>query len=206
MLIKKTFNWTEIGDICNLWRLYDDIDDSWQSVLSIINYWGTNQDMLIPAAKPGAWNDPDMLIVGDYSLSEGEAQVQFALWAIFAAPLYISADVRTMADQYRAILLNKEIIAVNQDPLGKQGRRLSNTNGHQVWYRKISNGAVAVALLNTNTDGIHAQLSVDFSAIGMPASAAVRDLYQQKDLGTFKGSFSTFVNPHGVAMVKITSS
>eukprot|EP01121_Diplochlamys_sp_Union-15-3_P002071 TRINITY_DN1179_c0_g1_i1.p1 TRINITY_DN1179_c0_g1~~TRINITY_DN1179_c0_g1_i1.p1 ORF type:complete len:405 (+),score=55.48 TRINITY_DN1179_c0_g1_i1:37-1251(+) len=203
----NTFNWTLIGEICNLWRLYDDVQDSWDSIIGIINYWAAKQNTLIPAAGPGHWNDPDMLIIGDFSLSVEESKVQFALWAIFAAPLYISADIRTMPSVFMDILLNREVIAVNQDPLGKQGRQVSNANGLQIWYRDLVDGAKAVALLNTRTDGVPYKITVEFSQIGITTgSVNVRDLFLKKDLGTFSRQFTAEVNPHGVVLVKLTTN
>lgn len=157
----KTFNWAKIIQICNLWRLYDDIQDSWDSMFHIAKFWGDQQNMLVPNAGPGHWNDPDQLIIGDFSLSVGEAQVQFALWAILAAPLYISTDLRTIDPKFKEILLNKEIIAVNQDPLGVQGTVITGTStSKQVWKKPLSNGDVAVALVYSGEDGTPTSVSV----------------------------------------------
>lgn len=91
---------------------------------SIIDYYGNNQDSIVPNAGPGHWNDPDMLIIGNFGLSYEQSKTQMALWAILAAPLLMSVDLRTIRPEYKAILQNKKIIAVDQDPLGIQGRRI----------------------------------------------------------------------------------
>lgn len=91
---------------------------------SIIDYYGNNQDTIVPNAGPGHWNDPDMLIIGNFGLSYEQSKTQMALWAILAAPLLMSVDLRTIRPEYKAILQNKKIIAVDQDPLGIQGRRI----------------------------------------------------------------------------------
>lgn len=117
-------NYAAIGEACNLWRNFDDIDDSWDSVLTIMDYYGDNQDDLIPFAGPGKWNDPDMLIIGNFGLSYEQSKAQMAIWATLASPLLMSNDLRSIRPEYKAILLNKEVIAVNQDPLGVQGRRV----------------------------------------------------------------------------------
>lgn len=117
-------NYSLIIENCNLWRNFDDIQDSWASVESIIDYYGNNQDVIVPNAGPGHWNDPDMLIIGNFGLSYEQSKTQMALWAILAAPLLMSVDLRTIRPEYKAILQNKKIIAVDQDPLGIQGRRI----------------------------------------------------------------------------------
>ncbi|XP_039301324.1 alpha-N-acetylgalactosaminidase-like, partial [Nilaparvata lugens] len=117
-------NFTKIIENCNLWRNFDDIQDSWASLESIIDYYGNNQDNIIPNAGPGHWNDPDMLIIGNFGLSYEQSKVQMAMWAILAAPLLMSVDLRSIRPEYKAILQNKKIIAVDQDPLGIQGRRI----------------------------------------------------------------------------------
>jgi len=202
-------NWPLIQRSCNYWRLFDDIQDSWDSVSSIIEFWGANQDTLIANAGPGHWNDPDMLIVGDFSLSYEESKTQFALWAIFAAPLFMSNDLRTLSSKAREILLNTEIIAVNQDPLGQQGRRIYNNNGLQVWYRVLYDGSFAVVLYNSNTDGIPHRITANFDSmqLGPPSglSYKVRDLYLHKDMGTFVSTYTASVPVHGVVMLKVTA-
>jgi len=195
-----------IAKYCNIWRNYNDIQDSWSSVINIINHYGEIQDTLIAAAGPGHFNDPDMLIIGDFSLTEDQSKAQFAIWAILAAPLLMSNDLRKMQPWQKEILLNREIIAVSQDKLGKMGRRFAMTNSSQIWARTISNEAVAVVLFNTGSTS-PLSLSFKFEQVGFPyTEAVVRDLYQKKDLGTFSGGFEAIVNPTGVVMVKLTPS
>ncbi|KAG7235475.1 hypothetical protein INR49_002610 [Caranx melampygus] len=122
--LPPSVNYTLLGEICHLWRNYDDIQDSWDSVQGIIDWFSNNQDDLQPAAGPGRWNDPDMLIIGNFGLSVDQARSQMALWAIMASPLIMSNDLRNLDNSARAILQNKVAIAINQDPLGIQGRRL----------------------------------------------------------------------------------
>ena len=106
-----------------MWRNYNDIDDSWNSVEAIIDYYGDNQDSIVVHTGPGHWNDPDMLIIGNFGLSYEQSKAQMAIWAILAAPLLMSVDLRHIDEKYKAILQNEKIIAVDQDPLGIQGRR-----------------------------------------------------------------------------------
>merc|ERR1711962_1968990 len=131
-------NWDLIIEHCNLWRNWYDIQDSWNSIKSIITYFGDNQDELIPIAGPGHWNDPDMLVIGNFGLSFEQSRTQMAIWAILAAPLIMSNDLRKMAPEHKAILQNKDIIAVNQDKLGIQGRRILQQNNIDYWIRPIT--------------------------------------------------------------------
>lgn len=126
-------NYTAIAQSCNLWRNFDDIQDSWASVESIIDYYGNNQDVIVPIAGPGHWNDPDMLIIGNFGLSYEQSKTQMAIWAILAAPLLMSVDLRTIRPEYKAILQNKKIIAVDQDPLGIQGRRIYKVSDIKIY-------------------------------------------------------------------------
>nr|XP_020478003.1 alpha-N-acetylgalactosaminidase-like [Monopterus albus] len=146
-------NYTLLGDICHLWRNYDDIQDSWDSVQGIIDWFSNNQDHLQPAAGPGRWNDPDMLIIGNFGLSVDQAHSQMALWAIMAAPLIMSNDLRNLDNRARAILQNKVVIAINQDPLGIQGRRLlQERNRIEVYWRPLSQSASTLVFLSRRTD------------------------------------------------------
>ncbi|XP_048245233.1 alpha-galactosidase A-like [Haliotis rufescens] len=110
---------------CNTWRNFFDIQDSWRNVLEVIIYYGIDLGNFSGVAGPGGFNDPDQLIIGDFSLSYDQEKVQFGMWAMFAAPLYISADLRTMRPQAKSILQNRGVIAINQDPLGQQAKLLT---------------------------------------------------------------------------------
>lgn len=138
---------------CNLWRNYDDINDSWSSVRSIVNFFARNSsgDTMVSASGPGHWNDPDMLLTGNPGLSISEQRAQFALWAILAAPLYISSDLRTISEESLEILKNTEVIAVNQDPLGKQGYVISESGSCRTWVRPLSGERFAILFENKST-------------------------------------------------------
>ncbi|XP_045582354.2 alpha-N-acetylgalactosaminidase [Procambarus clarkii] len=206
-----TPNWSAIIDTCNLWRNFDDIEDSWDSVTSIINYYGDNQDDIAPHAGPGHWNDPDMLIIGDFALNLEESKAQMALWAILASPLIMSVDLRALQPQYRAILQNQELIAVNQDELGIQGTRVQKENGIEVWTRPITpvnedNHSFAVAVLNQNSDGSPAQVTLNGTSLGLTFAAGyeVWDLFTDVQYGTVlpDDDLTLSVNPSGVVITK----
>ncbi|XP_051877216.1 alpha-N-acetylgalactosaminidase-like [Pristis pectinata] len=142
-------NYTLIGELCNLWRNYDDINDSWSKVLAIINWFGDHQEDLQPAAGPGRWNDPDMLIVGNFGLNQDQSKAQLAIWAILAAPFFMSNDLRTISADAKSLLQNKLLIHIDQDKLGQQGVRIKKDEDFQLWKRKLSHGQFALAYLNT---------------------------------------------------------
>nr|CAD7460495.1 unnamed protein product [Timema tahoe] len=121
---KEEVDYEAISKTCNLWRNYGDIQDSWSSVANIMDWFALNQDRIAPYAGPGHWNDPDMLIIGDYGLSYEQSKTQMAVWAILAAPLLLSTDIAAVKKPYKEILQNTDILAVNQDPLGIQGKRV----------------------------------------------------------------------------------
>lgn len=157
-------------------------------------------------AGPGHWNDPDMLEVGNRGLSNTEAASHFSMWAIMAAPLIAGNDIRNMPNEIRDILINKEVIAVNQDPAGFQGKRIVDNGDLEVWMKPLctrEGHEKAVALFNRS--GNTAQISVSFSDIGISGTATVRNLWTHTDLGEFNGSYSTDVPSHGVVMLKIVA-
>lgn len=204
----STKPWLWAKDVGNLWRTTGDIIDKWDGhekwgglgVVQIIDL----MDGLQVYAGPGHWNDPDMLEVGNGGMSDAEYRAHFSMWAIFAAPLMAGNDIRNMNAATREILTNREVIAVNQDPLGRAGERVSKNGDVEVWSRQLADGGRAVALLNRGAAG--KTISVSFPAIGYPEhfSANVRDLWAHKDLEKTTGSFSASVPSHGVVMVKIT--
>nr|XP_039259385.1 alpha-N-acetylgalactosaminidase-like [Styela clava] len=197
-----------LGEICNLWRNYGDIQDSFESVMTIINWWGDNQDVLIPAAGPGMWNDPDMLIGGDFSLSYDEARLQFGMWAIIAAPLFISVDLRTMDPKFRSILQNEQVISVNQDPLGIQGRRVKmDKTNVQLWVRPLVGEEQAIAIFSTRTDGVPYEYYFTLSDLGIQKPASeylmtdILDGTEQKVV-EYTDTLSADVNPNGIRMFR----
>jgi alpha-galactosidase len=156
-------------------------------------------------ASPGAWNDPDMLEVGNGGMSDTEDRTHFSMWAMLSAPLIAGNDLTSMSAATLATLTNSEVIAVDQDPLGKQAMLISdNGSGLQVWSKQVTGGTV-VALLNRSAAS--AIISVDWSQIGVDPSesVAIRDLWAAQDLGSATGSFSATVPSHGVTMLKLNS-
>jgi alpha-galactosidase len=191
----------------NLWRTTGDIQDKWD----VKRDWGGNgvveildlQDGIEQASGPGHWNDPDMLEVGNGGMTSTEYRAHFSLWCLMAAPLMAGNDIRSMTDEIRAILTNKEAIAVDQDPLGYQGRRVKRDGKLEVWSKQMADGSRTVALLNRGD--AEAEIGVAWTDIGYPnaLTAAVRDLWAHQDLGTLQGGFSAKVPSHGVVLIAV---
>ncbi len=181
----------------NLWRTTFDIRDTWQSMSGI----GFRQNGLEKYAGPGHWNDPDMLEVGNGGMTATEYRTHFTLWAMLAAPLLAGNDVRSMSEETRSILLNREVIAVNQDKLGRQGARVVQDGSVEVWTRQLS-GAMAVAVFNRGENP--AAIKLDWRQIGAGPNPKIRDLWAGKDLPRRRGGHTVDVPPHGVVLLRVT--
>ena len=153
-------NYKLIAQYCNLWRNYDDIDDTFDSVYSITEWYASQQETLASVHAPGSFNDPDMLIIGNFGLSYGQSKAQMALWSILAAPLIMSVDLRTIKPEYSDILKNKNLIAINQDKLGIMGKRITKLNSVEVWSKQLSKDIVAFVFLNKEPYGTPTHLRV----------------------------------------------
>ncbi len=182
----------------NLWRTTGDIRDTYESMSKN----GFSQDALASYAGPGHWNDPDMLEVGNGGMSRDEYETHFSLWSILAAPLLAGNDVRDLTPEIREILLNKEVIAVDQDALGKQGTRVAQSGDTEVWAKPLQDGSYAVGLFNRSEK--EQTVSVAWTDIRLGGPQLVRDLWAHKDIGKLEHGFSPIVPAHGVVMVKVS--
>ncbi|MEU1495776.1 NPCBM/NEW2 domain-containing protein [Streptomyces sp. NPDC005776] len=192
--------WEWAGELGNLWRTTGDINDSWGSMLSIMK-----QNLpLAPAAGPGHWNDPDMLEVGNGGMTDTEYRTHFSMWAVMAAPLLIGSDLRTATPETYRILSNHEVIAVDQDPLGKQGVVLSSDGGRWVVAKEMRDGSRAVALFNET--GSAQRISTTAAAAGLARADAytVRDLWAHTTRNT-AGGLSATVPAHGTVMLRVAA-
>jgi alpha-galactosidase len=203
----STKPWLWAGSIGNMWRSTGDIQDCWDCKKT----WGGNgvvqildlMDGIESYAGPGHWNDPDMLEVGNGGMTTTENRAHFSMWALFSAPLLAGNDIEHMSPDTKEILLNKEVIAIDQDTLGRQGRRVKKDGDLEIWSKQLADGGRAVALLNRGAAA--AKISVAWTDIGYPdsLSASVRDLWAKKDVGRKSGGYSAEVPSHGVVMVKV---
>jgi alpha-galactosidase len=181
----------------NLWRTTGDISDNWESMIGIF----AKQEGLEAWAKPGHWNDPDMLEVGNGGMRDTEYRTHFALWCILGAPLLAGNDLRDANRASLDLLENPEVIAIDQDSLGRQGRLISQNKGSVVWARQLADGGQAVALVNEGDKP--AKLVVSWSALGLSGSPSVRDLWTHTDRGHVPDGFSSDVPSHGVVLIKV---
>ena len=187
----------------NLWRTTGDIQDNWNSMLSNLD----SSSQHASSAGPGAWNDPDMLEVGNGGMTATEDQAHFALWAEMAAPLISGNDPSAMSSATQTILTNSDVIAVDQDAAGMQGTVVSdNGSGLQVWSKKL-NGSGLRSVVLFNRSGSAANITANWTNLGLAAgSASVRDLLTHTNLGAFNNSYTASVPSHGVVMLKITGT
>ena len=191
----------------NSWRTTGDITDTWESMNGI----GFQQVGHSKFASPGHWNDPDMLVIGkvgwgprlrDSRLTPNEQYVHITLWTLLASPLLLGNDLTQMDDFELNLVTNDEVLAVHQDPLGKPADRVSKKDELEVWSRPLADGSLAVGLFNR--DEMDMKVSVAWGELGVHGKQKVRDLWRQKDLGTFDNEFSSVVPRHGTVFVRIT--
>ncbi len=195
----------------NSWRTTDDINTSYTSMAEI----GFGQNGLQRFAGPGHWNDPDMLEIGNtmsfpgrrghhftMGLNDEEGRTQMSLWCMLAAPLLAGNDLTAMSPETLAILTNRDVIAVDQDPKGIEAHRISQEGPLEVWVKQLSGGSQAVGLFNRGEGP--GRMSVRFEDLGISGPVKVRDLWAHKNLGTLQGSYSAEVPRHGVVMIKVT--
>ncbi|MGC2545688.1 MAG: glycoside hydrolase family 27 protein, partial [Silvibacterium sp.] len=184
----------------NLWRTTGDIHDNWKSVSTN----GFGQSSLAPYAGPGHWNDPDMLEVGNGHLSSDEDRSHMSLWSLLAAPLIAGNDIRSMTPATKDILLNKEVIAVDQDPLGKEAAKLSVNGDLETWTRPLADGSVAVGVFNLGSVASSATIKVSDLKLG--GNVKARNLWTHEDLSPKEGRFTASVPAHGVFMLRVSTA
>ncbi|WP_199812424.1 NPCBM/NEW2 domain-containing protein [Streptomyces sp. NRRL S-337] len=192
--------WEWASDVGHLWRTTGDISDSWSSMLAI-----ARQNLpLAPYAGPGHWNDPDMLEVGNGGMTDTEYRSHFSLWSMMAAPLLIGSDLRKAGPETFEILANKDVIALDQDALGKQATVLASESGRWTLVKQLAGGERAVALFN-ETDRPQ-RIATTARALGLPQAAGyrLRDLWQHRDTHT-TGAIAATVPAHGTTVYRVAA-
>jgi alpha-galactosidase len=191
--------WTWGQSVGNSWRTTGDISDSYSKMVSIFQ----KNLPLAEFAKPGAWNDPDMLEVGNGGMTPAEYRSHFSLWSIMAAPLLIGSDLRKVSTENYATLLNKDVIAIDQDTLGVQGKQVSLSGNKYVISKTLSNGDYAVALFNNNSSA--QTISTTASAIGIGSSSSynLKDLWSKSTRST-TGTISVSVPAHETVIYRVS--
>lgn len=202
----STKPWLWAGPVGNLWRATPDIQDCWDCKRT----WGGGgltqiidlMDGIESYSGPGHWNDPDMLEIGNGGMTTEEYRTHFSLWAMWSAPLLAGNDIANMSAETKEILLNKEVIAIDQDALGQQARRVKKDGDLDIWSKQLADGGRAVALVNRGKEP--AKITVAWNDIGYPASlsATVRNLWTHQD-SMAKGSYVAEVPSHGTVLVRL---
>ncbi|MET9293461.1 NPCBM/NEW2 domain-containing protein [Streptomyces sp. NPDC003077] len=193
--------WEWAGDLGHLWRTTWDIKDKWQALLPILK----KNLKLAKYAGPGRWNDPDMLEVGNGGMTDTEYRTHFSLWAMMAAPLLIGTDLRKATPQTYEILGNREVIALDQDPLGKQGTVVKSGGSRWTVVKRLANGDRAVALFN---EADHPQrITTTAKDVGLPKAGGyrLRDVWKHRDFHS-AGTISATVPAHGTVVFRVSPS
>jgi alpha-galactosidase len=182
----------------NLWRTTDDISDRYASMSNI----GFGQAGLSKFALPGHWNDPDMLEVGNGGMKPDEYRTHMSLWALLAAPLLAGNDLTKMTPETIALLTNKEVIAIDQDPLGNQADRIWAEGPLEIWARTLADGSKAIGMFNRN--GAPVDMHVDFPTLGFTGRVHARDVWAGKDLPVMEVTYATTIPGHGVVLLRVS--
>lgn len=198
--------WIWGKDVGHLWRTTGDITDCYDCQDVYAMGWKfilDSQAGLEKYAGPDHWNDPDMLEVGNPGLSLAESRSHFSLWCILAAPLMAGNDIRNMSDEIRNILTNKEVIAIDQDPLGKQGYRFMQQPGKDIWVKELSNDEWAVCFFNSGDNPM--TIRVNWNHLWfLQGTFSIRDLWQKQDLGKTIKNFIREIPSHDVVLVRLS--
>ncbi len=200
------YKWGHSDTGGNLWRTTGDINDSWSSMSGI----GFSHTIRSPYVKPGGWNDPDMLVVGKLGwgdhprptkLTGNEQITHISLWSLLAAPLIIGCDLTQLDTFTSDLLMNPDVIAVDQDPLGQAAVRTFQDGDVQVWARPLQGGAYAVGLFNLGSS--KAKVTANWSRdLKVEGKMKVRDLWRRKNAGS-STSYTATVLAHGAMLLKV---
>jgi len=201
---------TLVTRYCNLWRLTADIKAKWED---LTRAFSNELVARYPLTRPGLYGDLDMLQIGPLGqpnraervfkpspLTPSEQYFQVTLWSILTQPLLLSCNITTMDDFDLNLVKNNEVLAINQDPLVKQGYRIENKQGnYEIWAKDLADGGKAVAFFNLSDE----EQTLSITAEKLGKKGMVRDLWRQKDIGELKNEFAVKVNAHGAGLFKI---
>ena len=182
----------------NLWRTTGDINATWDRMTLI----GREQAGLSRFAGPGHWNDPDMLEVGNGKLTHDENVVHMTLWSMLAAPLIAGNNLTAMSDDVKSILMNRDVIAIDQDALGKQGDRVYAEGPVEIWSKPLKDGSKAVAVFNFGESTTQVKpIGIHLKELGFTGGAKAHDVWANKDLGTIHDDFDAQLARHSVLLL-----
>jgi hypothetical protein len=198
----------------NMWRTHDDLTDSWESVLAN----GFGQQGMESYQSPGAFNDPDMLMIGYASwgapgteihkthLTTDEQRSHISLWSLMSAPLLISSDLTQLDAETMQFLTNDEVLALDQDSLGLQAHKSLDQDGIQIWQKNLSDGSIAVGIFNMEKTEHHFRLDSDSLGVSNSDGYAIRDLWAKNLLGGLSEGYDLKIPSHGVSLLKLTKA
>ena len=203
--VSKPWEWA--SSVGHLWRSTPDISDSWNSMINIVGL----EKELSKYAGPGHWNDPDMLEVGNGRMTNEEYKTHFAMWCMLAAPLIAGNDLQKMTPETKAILLNKDLIAIDQDTLGRQATCYRDNGDYQIWVKPLVNNEKAVCLLNKSDE--KKSVLVDFALLSQINSGRrggsttfqnyrIKDLWEHKDLDLKENALYIELDPHSAKVYR----
>jgi alpha-galactosidase len=207
---------SELSKWAEAWRTTGDIWDTWETPgpwQNSVSEIGFNQDPWVSFGGPGGWNDPDMLVVGrvgwgpklhDTKLTPAEQYTHISLWCLLSAPLLIGCDLEHMDAFTLGLLTNDEVLAIDQDSLGVSARRIATIGAIDVYKKPLDDGSTALGFFNRG-DTPHT-VTAKFERFGLPGLRLFRDLWRQKDVGTFKNEMSVTVAPHDVMLYKVSAA
>lgn len=194
------------GELANLWRTTGDIVDKWKSISGI----GFGQDRWAPFQTPGHYNDPDMLVLGKLGwgkprpnrLTPDEQYTHISLWCLLSAPLLLGCDLEKLDPFTLGLLANDEVLAIDQDPLAKSVRCIKSSDTTKIYIKELVDGTKAIGLFNLGVTP--ASVTLLWGEAGLKSPQLLRDLWRQKDVGTFDGSYTVEVPAHGVTLLKVS--
>jgi alpha-galactosidase len=215
----KSEPWIWAKNVGHLWRTSGDIQDCWDCTKS----WGgegwlkilDKQTKLSSYAGPGAWNDPDMLEVGNGNMTDAEYKAHFSIWCMISAPLIAGNDLRNMSEESKEILTNKAVISVDQDILGLQGFIAYKDSKLEIWMKKLSGGNIAVCFFNRSDNNIPLNINWQtfwghegiygngFTQFQIDKSYRIIDLWNKNYIGTTSDSFKADLGKHSVIHLKL---
>ena len=183
-----------------MWRTTGDISPKWNRIMEILD----EQDGLASLSGPNSFNDPDMLEVGNGKLSAAENRAHFSLWCMLNAPLILGNDLRQIPDEILEVIMNREVIALNQDLLCKQAVKVVDDGDIEVFLKPLANGDLGVCVLNRS--GLPEKVTVTWNSLGLVATSRVnaRDLWTHKDLGEYSVRIETTVPSHDVTVFRLS--
>ena len=181
----------------NLWRTTNDIRDNWDSMSNI----GFSQNALAPFAGPGHWNDPDMLEIGNGGMNQDEYRTHMSLWSLLSAPLLAGNDITQMSMETKEILLNSEVIAIDQDILGKQATRYRQSAETEIWIKALADGGMAVGLFNRATS--ETTISFTQNELKLTGNWSAKDLWTHKEVDFSHATYTATVGAHSVVLLRL---